>query len=611
MMRISTVTMFEQSMASMNRQQSEFLRVGQQIATGRRVVTPADDPQDASRAVRVSQAQTATQQNTDSRVSARNALSQTESVLSSSSDLIIRGKTLLVQAASETLNDSDRQSIASELRGLYETLIGQANSTDGNNHYMFGGYQDEAPPYFRNTDGPGIARIDYRGDDQVREQRVDAERLMPITDNGRTLFQSVAGGTNYVGRAEKIGPDSASIALGTQSSYMRNEGTVTFSGPNRVDSSNPDFGEAFTLKFEQRVVDASALLAGGNNIEVSEGELTGFTGGNFDPTDSSALISALEGTTEIVSVVDRSDAVDGSELVVTFADDVPEDFTFALTDTNATPNETAAFTNAIQVTAVKVEGFDASSLLADGNVTVSAGGPLTGFSAGTFATPEELISALEGTDEILSVYDKSASGNGSDLVINFAEDLPSDFTFELTSAGTPNSATFTKDATELLGPKDYESGEALNFGGITIGLEGEPAIGDQIQLRPADDPAANQDLFKTFKDAIDILELDREGSPMNRAQITNTINTAMREFDNSLDNILTRRASVGARLNELDLIDTVSSNRMLNFDQKMSDLVDLDYGEAVTEYSLRQVGLQASQRAFVDIQGMSLFDFMR
>ena len=167
-MRISTVTMFQQSLSSMNRQQSEFLKVGQQIASGRRVMTPADDPQDASRAVRVSQAQIATQQNTDSRVSARNTLSQNESVLSSSSNLVISAKTLLVQAASETLNDSDRESIATELRGIYETMIGLGNSTDGNNQYLFGGYQDEAPPFVRNTDDPGIARIDYAGDEQVR-----------------------------------------------------------------------------------------------------------------------------------------------------------------------------------------------------------------------------------------------------------------------------------------------------------------------------------------------------------------------------------------------------------------------------------------------------------
>ncbi|HCR80112.1 MAG TPA: flagellar hook-associated protein 3, partial [Alcanivorax sp.] len=41
-MRISTVTMYEQSMNSLNQQQGEFMRVGQQIATGRKVVNPSD-----------------------------------------------------------------------------------------------------------------------------------------------------------------------------------------------------------------------------------------------------------------------------------------------------------------------------------------------------------------------------------------------------------------------------------------------------------------------------------------------------------------------------------------------------------------------------------------
>ncbi|HAO01578.1 MAG TPA: flagellar hook-associated protein 3, partial [Halomonas sp.] len=90
----------------------------------------------------------------------------------------------------------------------------------------------------------------------------------------------------------------------------------------------------------------------------------------------------------------------------------------------------------------------------------------------------------------------------------------------------------------------------------------------------------------------------------------NTLNTSMRDLDNALDNVLTVRASAGAKLNELDVVDAVGSNRMLNYEQTLSDLVDLDYADAISEYSLRQVGLQASQKAFVDIKGMSLFDFM-
>ncbi len=131
-MRISTVTMYEQSMNSLNQQQGEFMRVGQQIATGRKVVNPSDDPQAASRAVQVAQSMSVTQQYTDSRISARNALSQEESVLNSVSDAIASAKTLMIQAASDTLSDADRASVASDLRGVYETVIGQANATDGN-----------------------------------------------------------------------------------------------------------------------------------------------------------------------------------------------------------------------------------------------------------------------------------------------------------------------------------------------------------------------------------------------------------------------------------------------------------------------------------------------
>ena len=46
-MRVSTVMMFERSVSSMNRQQGAFMEVGEQIASGKRVVRPSDDPQAA------------------------------------------------------------------------------------------------------------------------------------------------------------------------------------------------------------------------------------------------------------------------------------------------------------------------------------------------------------------------------------------------------------------------------------------------------------------------------------------------------------------------------------------------------------------------------------
>lgn len=413
-MRISSVTMYEQSTASINRQQSDFLKVSQQIASGRRVVNPSDDPQAASRAVRVDQSQAITQQYADARVSARNSLAQTESILNSISDSVVSAKTLLVQASSDTLSDVDRESIASELRGIYETMIGQANATDGNGRYLFGGYADNAPPFVKNAEGS----IEYKGDANAREQRVDASRLMPVTENGISIFQSVPSGAGYIAEADNA-----------------NQGSVTFSGPQVSDVNDPGYGESFRIVF----------------------------GGDADnPTYS-------------------------------------------------------------------VQKFDGSK------------------------------------------WD--------------------DFNPELTN-------------------KKYNANEQkLSFGGLNITLKGDSKPGDEILVAQSGSAQRPADLFRTMEAAINVLETPVEDDSQ-KAALRNTMNTSMRDLDNALDNVLTVRASAGARLNELDVVDAVGSNRMLNYEQTLSDLVDLDYADAISEYSLRQVGLQASQKAFVDIKGMSLFDFM-
>jgi len=409
-MRISTVTMFEQSLSSLNRQQGEFLQVGQQIASGKRVVNPSDDPQAASRAVAVSQSAELNQQYADARITTRNALGQEESVLNSVSDAIGRAKTLLVQAGNGALGDADRSSLASELKGVYETLLGQANATNGNGSYLFGGYKDSAPPFVKNVDAGGNVTVAYQGDEGIPLQQVDASRQMPSTDHGKAIFKSVHSSAGYVSHA----------AAG-------NTGSVVFTGPSVVDPDAVNFGDGFTIKF-----------------------------------------------------------------------------------------------------------------------SVAAG--VASYSIGT----------------------------GDPLAYSPAE--------------------------------SYTPGKTLEVNGLALTLEGTPADQDTLTVSKAQE--ADPDLFRTLESAIAVLDTPVGGDASLQARLQNTLSTSMRELDNALDNVLTVRASVGARLNELDVVDSVGTNRKLNYAQTLSDLVDLDYNAAISEYSLRQVGLQAAQKAFVDIQGSSLFELL-
>ncbi|WP_252105783.1 MULTISPECIES: flagellar hook-associated protein FlgL [unclassified Halomonas] len=419
-MRISSVTMYEQSSASINRQQGDLLKIGQQLSSGRKVVNPSDNPQAASQAVGVSQSMAMSEQYGNSRVSARTSLAQSESVLNSVSDSITSAKTLLIQASSDTLSNADRESIASELKGVYQTLIGQANTADGNGRYLFGGQIDNAPPYVANEQGA----MKYNGSDMVREQRIDSSRNMPVAESGRAIFQKVPSGAGYIGEA-------------VRSDGVRNAGSVILSGPQVSDVNGEGYGDDYRITF-------------GGDTET--------------PTLSVQRLTQDQGWQPVPDMTD-----------------------------------------------IAYTGGDA---------------------------PQRLV-----------------------------------------------------------------------FGGLSVSLSGASEAADEVNISQAKNAQREPDLFKAMEEAIRVLE-NPASSDVEKADLRNTLNTSMRDLDNALDNVLTVRASAGARLNELDVIDSIASNRMMSYTQTMSDLVDLDYVEAISEYSLRQVGMQASQQTFMNMKGMSLFDYM-
>jgi flagellar hook-associated protein 3 FlgL len=201
------------------------------------------------------------------------------------------------------------------------------------------------------------------------------------------------------------------------------------------------------------------------------------------------------------------------------------------------------------------------------------------------------------------VSDVNDANYGTDFRITFTSD--SEFNVE-TFDGTDWNAVQTNVA--YTGDQG-DSAQQVSFGGVSINLEGTPVTDDSILVAQAGSEQREPDLFRTMEEAIRVLETPADDDT-KKADLRNTLNTSMRDLDNALDNVLTVRASAGARLNELDVVDAVGSNRMLNYEQTLSDLVDLDYNEAISEYSLRQVGMQAAQKAFVDIKGLSLFNYM-
>lgn len=183
-MRISTQTLFESGAARLGEVQSSLLKTQQQIASGRRILTPSDDPVGAARALEVTQSQSINTQHGVNRQHAKSALVSVEGALESATSLLLDVKTNIVTASNGSLTDSQRGFLATELRSRFEALLSIANSRDGMGNYQFSGYQTATPPFTETATG-----AQYQGDQGQRLLQVDATRQMAISNPGQAVFQ--------------------------------------------------------------------------------------------------------------------------------------------------------------------------------------------------------------------------------------------------------------------------------------------------------------------------------------------------------------------------------------------------------------------------------------
>jgi len=181
---------YDAGVSGINKQTETMLNLQQQVASGKRILTPADDPVGAARALEVTQSQSVIVQYSSNQQNASDALAFTDTQLSGATDLLGQIRDLALQGSNVTLNDSGRQSIATTLRGSYEQLIGIANATDGTGQYMFAGYMGNTKPF----SGSVANGVTYSGDDGQRKLQVSATQQLAISNSGNDIFNRISNG---------------------------------------------------------------------------------------------------------------------------------------------------------------------------------------------------------------------------------------------------------------------------------------------------------------------------------------------------------------------------------------------------------------------------------
>ncbi len=82
------------------------------------------------------------------------------------------------------------------------------------------------------------------------------------------------------------------------------------------------------------------------------------------------------------------------------------------------------------------------------------------------------------------------------------------------------------------------------------------------------------------------------------------------KLDTTFEKIITTESAVGARLNVIEQQQNAHEDYLLDIETAKSELKDLDYASAISEFNQRTQALQASQQAFAKVQDLSLFRFI-
>ena len=179
---------------------------------------------------------------------------------------------------------------------------------------------------------------------------------------------------------------------------------------------------------------------------------------------------------------------------------------------------------------------------------------------------------------------------------------PPDYKFRFTSA-TDLTVTDGNGAT-VFNTNSYTPGQTIAFNGVEVQFSGNPLPGDEIDISPQE----NISVFETIKAAIDWLEVG--ANPANSVQHAVDYGEILEQINSSLNHITSRRTEAGIRLK---LNENQKNNHLdaeLNLESGRSNIEDLDFAKAVATFEQSTVALQAAQQTFVQIKGLSLFNYI-
>lgn len=555
-MRISSIQAFNNGVSGLGRNYSNLIRTQEQISSGNRILTPADDPVASVRLLQLEQQQAVLKQYSDNLTAAKNSLTQEETTLNSVNTVLQRVRELAVQAGGGALSAEDRKSISKELAEREAELLNLMNSRNARGEYLFSGFLGKNEPFVRNPDGT----YSYFGDEGQRTLQVASSTNVAINDNGKRLFEDVtnadrvinAGGVNNAA----LGPSPIAAVPEDKQRVFMSPGLVEDERTFNADFRNDEpYSLAFVSGTEFRIYDASG-------VDVTF-EIPG--GGKIDPLVNGGNVINFRGMRFQLDVVlkEGDNALDLDNLL---ADIQPP----------ATAGSPGIGTHSFTLQSASTE-FAVTRASTNGSAAVVAGGNIVNQAVfdGQFPTSGVVLRFTNDTN--YEVYAQPVGPNSPVLTTG--------------TVTAPYPATFT-----VYGAGFTMSGPAAAAGGDEFGVQ--PQFQEQ------------RSILNTISRLRQALE-SSPTSPAGNLAIRDEVAIALKNLDNGMGNVLEVQTEIGARLNMIDTTSVDNEDVTLVNKSVQAELRELDYAEALSRLSFQTIILEAAQQSYVKIAGLNLFNQLR
>lgn len=205
-MRISNAQITAMMHGSMNTSSEKLGKLMQQMATGKRMLLPSDDPISAVRVLRIQREEATLTQYRTNIANVSGNLSKQEANLKAASDTMLNVRDLLLWAANGSNTSADLAAIANEMGNLERTILSFANVRDEEGRYLFSGTLSDRPAI---TFDAATQSYQLTGNDQYRQAAVANGVLVEENVTAAQVFGAGVGMLNELNALVKLLADPA------------------------------------------------------------------------------------------------------------------------------------------------------------------------------------------------------------------------------------------------------------------------------------------------------------------------------------------------------------------------------------------------------------------